>query len=169
MPMEALDKMLALAAAQLNSSVAEGSESVHTLTRSFTQMVTDLDHLLAQLQTTSADTRQISQTADELRSSINTAVVAFQFYDRLTQRIAHTSDSLNDIKSLLSDNQRTQQIEAWTDLQQGIKHSYTMEAERLMFEHIMAGHSIDDAVAIYQQHKKQQPTNEADNGDIEFF
>ena len=169
-PIEQLNVLLSLAIAQLESSVAEGSESVKTLTDSFTKMVSDLDQLLAQVQHTSENTCNIAATGDELRASINTAVMAFQFYDRLTQRIDHTGHTLGLIQELMADHQHSSNSNSWIDLQHEVKQSYTMEAERLMFDHIITGNSIASALTIYHQHaNNQQQVIAADDGDIEFF
>ena len=169
-PIEQLNVLFSLAIAQLDSSVAEGSESVKTLTDSFTKMVSDLDHLLAQIQQTSENTSSIAATADELRASINMAIIAFQFYDRLTQRIDHTGHTLGLVQKLMMDQQQSSNSNTWIDLRHNIKQSYTMEAERLMFDHIMAGNSVASALSIYHQHANyQQRVMTADDGDIEFF
>lgn len=158
--------LLALAVAQLDSSITEGSDSVELLTRSFTKMVTELDHLFEQLQQDDANNRSLLTTGDALRDSINSAVIAFQFYDRLTQRIAHVSDSLRQLNNLLPNTTINEDLNKWHTFKNTIRSSYTMEAERQMFDHIMAGHSIDEGIKKYEQ---TQRMDDSTNDDVEFF
>ena len=70
---------------------------------------------------------------------------------------------MND-PSALYDPQR------WHALQEKIKSSYTMEAERIMFEHILRGHSIEEALEIYRHHFDNAEQGKKQDGDeIELF
>ncbi|MCD8521036.1 MAG: hypothetical protein LRY66_15915 [Saccharospirillaceae bacterium] len=163
--------MLALAVAQIDSSLHEGNQSINKLTTSFTAMADNSQKLL-QL-AASADsgmTPEAGQIASELQQEIQQAIIAFQFYDRLTQRLEHVGDSLERMGHLIADAKQRYQSGAWNGLQKHIKSNYSMEAERIMFEHIMAGHSVTEALEIYRHHfDKQAQDNFSTNDDIEFF
>ena len=71
---------------------------------------------------------------------------------------------------LIADPAQRYQPRPWDGLQQEIKSNYTMEAERIMFEHIMAGHSVAEALEIYHHHFSQQDADDfGTNDDIELF
>ena len=60
--------------------------------------------------------------------------------------------------------------ERWHALQERIKNSYTMDAERIMFEHILRGHSIEEALEIYRHHfKLTEARKDEGDDDVELF
>jgi len=165
--------MLALAVAQIDTSLHEGHQSVNQLTENFTAMANNTQKILQLAQQQSGETNQeISAVAGEINQEIQQAVVAFQFYDRLTQRLEHVGDSLERMGHLIERPDSRYHAESWRDLQQHIKGNYTMEAERIMFEHIMAGNTVADALEIYHHHFNQNESNDESFGtddEIELF
>ncbi len=169
--------MLALTVAQIETSMKEGDKSVNQLTESFTDLATHSQEIIAEAQKLDenipheAKIRQNMLTAAEgLSGKIQQAVIAFQFYDRLSQRLDHASHNLEKIGHLISDSGERYEESAWRKVQNEIKNSYTMEAERIMFEHIMRGHSVAEALEIYhhQFNKSEQEAFNTDD-DVEFF
>jgi len=175
--------MLALAIAQIDTSLQEGTQSVEQLTTNFTAMANNTQKILElseqqpsndQLQSSDQpqlnNHQQITHIAHEVNSEIQQAVIAFQFYDRLTQRLEHVGDSLERMGHLIGNASERYQAASWRALQEHIKGNYTMEAERIMFEHIMAGNSVAEALEIYHHHFDQSQ-NEAFGTDdeIELF
>ncbi|MBU2099366.1 MULTISPECIES: hypothetical protein [Oceanospirillaceae] len=163
--------MLALAIAQIDTSLHEGNQSINKLTSSFTAMA-DNSQKLVQLAAAHRDDlpQKTGEIASELQQEIQQAIIAFQFYDRLTQRLEHVGDSLERMGHLIGNAEQRYKAGAWNSLQQHIKSNYTMEAERIMFEHIMAGHSVAEALEIYRHHfDKQAQDTFGTNDDIEFF
>lgn len=144
--------MLALAIVQIESSMTDGEQSVNTLTHSFTEMaqyvakIRDVSHEISSGKL-DRHKRTITHNTQELEDSIREAVVAFQFYDRISQRLDHVCNSLDRLGGLLSDKDAQDAPEKWQALQNSIETSYTMEAERIMFEHILQGQSIPTAKA----------------------
>ena len=163
--------MLALAVAQIDTSLHEGNQSINKLTTSFTAMAGNSQKLLQLAASADSDMPQkAGQIAGELQQEIQQTIIAFQFYDRLTQRLEHVGDSLERMGHLIGNAEQRYQSVAWNTLQQHIKSNYTMEAERIMFEHIMAGHSVAEALEIYRHHfDKQAQDNFNTDDDIEFF
>jgi len=168
--------MLALAVAQVESSMKDGAQSVDTLTQSFTHMAKYIKKIRTVTQKVTPSTLStfqevIENTALTLEENVQDAVVAFQFYDRISQRLEHVCNSLDQLGGLINDPSSLYSPDRWHTLQEDIKSSYTMEAERIMFEHILKGHSIEDALEIYRQHVESAAANESDeDGDeIELF
>lgn len=165
--------MLALAVAQIEASMAEGDESISTLSNAFTFIAASLhdwrEKQTAALTQSAIDQSQIDaleQNADSVQAQVNNAIIAFQFYDRLTQRLHHVKSSLLDLGDLIGDGSRLYNPEAWQSLQQGIKKSYTMEAERAMFDAILQGASVEEALNTFRA--SQSAVSESED-DIELF
>jgi hypothetical protein len=168
--------MLSLAVAQVESSMTDGDQSVNTLTESFTHMAKYIKRIrtVAQKVTPSTLTsfqEVIENTAKTLEENVQDAVVAFQFYDRISQRLEHVCNSLNQLGDIINDPTALYNPDSWNTLQKEIKSSYTMEAERIMFEHILKGHSIKEALEIYRHHfeKAAVDASNDDRDEIELF
>ncbi len=169
--------MLALTIAQIETSMKEGDKSVNQLTSSFTDLASHSQEIMEEAKKLDknipheAEIREkMLNTAEGLNGKIQQAVIAFQFYDRLSQRLDHASNSLEDIGHLIANSSQRYEEEAWRKMQENIKSSYTMEAERIMFEHIMRGHSVAEALEIYQHHFNKTADEAFDtDDDIEFF
>lgn len=166
--------MLCLAICQIETSMTDSNQSVDTLTRSFTDLA---EHSLAveaqiqalndpsQLESFKAD---LTNTSAQMREQIGKAITAFQFYDRTSQRLDHVARSLEKVTLIMRDRDRLNDPEAWQNVQNQVRGSYTMEAERIMFEHIMRGATVAEALEIYQHHFALE--GEQDNGDeVELF
>lgn len=169
--------MLALTVAQIETSMKEGDKSVNQLTDSFTDLASHSQEIIEEAQKLDVNTphealirKSMLQAAEGLTGKIQQAVIAFQFYDRLSQRLDHASHSLEKIGHLIADSGERYEENAWRKVQDEIKSSYTMEAERIMFEHIMRGHSVAEALEIYQhQFNKDEEGNFNTDDDVEFF
>ena len=169
--------MLALTVAQIETSMKEGDKSVNQLTDSFTDLASHSQEIISEAQKLDINIpheaqirKNMLQSAEGLSGKIQQAVIAFQFYDRLSQRLDHASHSLEKIGHLIADSGERYQEDAWRNVQEDIKSSYTMEAERIMFEHIMRGHSVAEALEIYhhQFQKEKDETFDTDD-EVELF
>lgn len=163
--------LLAIAATQIETSFQEGDDAVDTLTSSFTTIAEQAQFLLSYLDKTSCEIPSTMRDAAEvIHKEVDKAVISFQFYDRLSQRIRHASESLEKTGHLLTDSKRRYVETEWTKLQEDIRTNYTMEAEHIMFRHILAGHTIAEAIEIFHQNMSD-PSNNATHcdDDIELF
>ena len=107
-----------------------------------------------------AGTRQIAD-------KIHAAIMAFQFYDKLVQRLDHVCQSLGGLSSVVADQRRLYNPGEWVALQQQIRGKYTMEEERAMFDAVLHGIPVKEAVETYLHARMEQV--EASGGDIELF
>ncbi len=140
--------MLNLAVAHIKRSMLDGDESVHALSNSFTDMV-GLNKVIQEASsklTDSPDKRAIENACNEIAEKTNSALVAFQFYDILTQRLDHICSSLSAMSELFADNERLNTPYEWAALQEKIKAKYSIQADRDMFEAILAGKSVEEAL-----------------------
>lgn len=167
--------MLYLAVCQIEATMSDANGSVDTLTSSFTTLAEHTHDMSTKVQGVGEATElatikdDISSTAKEIQTNISQAIQAFQFYDRVCQRVDHVARSLEKVTNLLDDNTSLNDDGAWQNLQQTIKSSYTMEAERIMFEFIMRGGSVTEALEIYRHHFEKNQESEDDDDEIELF
>lgn len=164
--------MLNLAVAQIDQSMHEGNASVDTLASSFTALATNLGDIhssIDQLDSNNNDNDEIKVTIKDAAATatdkVQSAIIAFQFYDKLTQRLDHVSHSLSSLTQLISDPASLYSPPQWRALQDSIRAKYTMEEERRMFDKVLAGASIEEALAEF----KLEMTSNHQNDDIELF
>lgn len=167
--------MLYLAVCQIEATMNDANESVDTLTSGFTTLAEHTHDMSYKVQSVGEATEMeaikddISSTAKEIQSKISQSVQAFQFYDRVCQRVDHVARSLEKVTNLLGDSDAINNDDAWQTLQHSIKSSYTMEAERIMFEFIMRGGAVDEALEIYRHHFEKNQDSDEDDDEIELF
>lgn len=161
--------MLSLSAGQIEAAMRDSNSSVEVLTDSFTSMAGYMrlisDNLNKLREDTSHDgTREnILGATDQVSTMIHQAIIAFQFYDKLVQRLGHVCHSLSDLSGLVSDMRRLYNPAEWVDLQSRIKAKYSTQEERLMFDSVMQGMPVDVAIQQYMDALKNK------NDDIELF
>lgn len=169
--------MLYLSAAQIESSMREGTQAVHELTdalvsiSSASQKINDsiVDLEIADLDESSLQDAKASN--DDISQHIKDSVVACQFHDRISQRLEHVTGSLSRVCELIAMPDSYDDPEAWRSLQEEIRSGYTMESEKIMFEHIMMGMSVKEALEIYHHEFQKEEASAADSSDdeIELF
>lgn len=169
--------MLYLSVCQIETSMSDSSRSVQELVDSFTILA---DHsktvdahvqALSSLEDLDKVQQEVKDTTFEMQQKINRAVTAFQFYDRISQRLDHIARGLEQVTRVLNNNSQRNDKSAWIAVQDRVKSSYSMEAERLMFEHILRGASVEEALEIYHHNFDNLKNDEIDeDGDeIELF
>lgn len=149
--------MLSLSVVQIKVSMQEGDYSVNRLTDNFVQLVEDITQILeklksdVELEALTGIKSKIDNISGDIINRVNEGIVAFQFYDRLTQRLDHIAHGLEEVGKIIADDARRNDNMQWDNLQQGIRRQYTMEAERKMFDAIKSGQSVQEALSLYQQ------------------
>lgn len=168
--------MLIVAVCQIEATLNDSNSSVDTLTQSFIQLARHTNEVSAQIQNVSkveeleSFKNDIANTALEMGRNINSSIQAFQFYDRICQRLGHISSSLEEVSGVMSDDKLIHEPDAWEKIQDNLKNSYTMEAEHIMFEFILRGGSVKEALEIYKHHFSQvADNNDSTNDEIELF
>ena len=168
--------MLCLAMAQIETTLNDSSCSVGELTDTFTGMAQDalkVAQLCNELNSASQwETRrnELADTAARISQQMNRSIVAFQFYDRLSQKLGHVNLSLTHLGELISDARRLYNPEEWRRIQDEIRSHYTMECERMMFDLIMQGATVTEALALYRhQFEQTEGLRNDSNDEIELF
>lgn len=166
--------LICVAIVQIKTSLAESGHSMSYLTESFTRIATMACQINNDI--TASDTAEsntaIVNAASEIQQEINGCITSFQFYDRITQRLDHVSEGLLDLNKVLGDPAHLYNPNSWKEIQDGIKSSYSMEEERIMFEHVMLGASVEEALEVYNHNfRNRVSTVEEQNSedDIELF
>ncbi len=158
--------MLILSAIQVEDMLNESDISVNTLTESFTSIVEHMqainDHLLL-LNSCNIRDEAIACCA-ETTDKIQASIIAFQFYDRMQQCLLHVTSNLKGLSELVENPNRLYNPAEWRQFQHEIRSRYTMESEKLMFDAIVEGRSVQEALEIKNAHKVQ---DQSDN--IELF
>lgn len=166
--------MLNLAVAQIDESMNDGNSSVATLSESFTSLATNLRDIQSSVrlmkdEEVDADKLKliIEGSTTTALDKVDSAIMAFQFYDKLTQRLDHVSRSLGSLTTLISDPSALYSPTEWRTLQHSIRSKYTMEEERIMFDKVIAGVPIEEALADFRQTVLSRINTEED--EIELF
>lgn len=158
--------MLNLAVAQISGAMKDGDDSVNVLTDSFTGM---MDHIQVMEEAADrlmpgAEQSTIKENCQQVGGQMQEAVVAFQFYDKLSQRLNHLSNSLASFAELMASPALMHDPDAWHLLQEEIKSRYTIETDKAMFDAILDGKSVAEAL-----HQLKTKTQEKMADDIELF
>lgn len=157
--------MINVAVSRIEHAMVEGNDSFTSLSQSFV----DIAHSAKQM---SDDVQQlddspahekINQNCMAISGKVESSIIAFQFYDRLSQRMALVSKTLNSLTEILKHPDKKDIRDEWTALQNTIRSKYTLDADQEMFDSVLNGTSIEDAlkaaVKIIEQHEE----------DVEFF
>lgn len=158
-------KLLNVSAAQVDAILQESEASVNTLTESFTDIVGSMqaitDHLLALEASGKKD--EVLACCTETKDKIQSAIIAFQFYDRMQQCLQHVTSNLRGLSKLVEVPERLYNPNEWLEFQKQIRSRFTMESEKMMFDAILQGKSIEDAIVAKNALLKEQ------SDDIELF
>lgn len=161
--------MLELAAVQIETAMKDSNSSVEVLTNSFTTMAGYMQSISQTVQTLPDEgeiglaKQNLSGVSEHVSSMVHQAIIAFQFYDKLVQRLAHVGISLGDLSDLVSSSGRLFNPNEWVNLQQKIKAKYTTREEIAMFEAVMQGMPVQEAVDKFIAEMQGNPD------DIELF
>lgn len=160
--------MLGLCEAQMESALQESDKAVDTLIQVFTTLV-DATRSVSAL-TENLPTELKGSLGTDLESKLATiskqmgaAVMAFQFYDKLTQRLGHVRYSLSTLALFVCDRNQTAQPEQWKRLLNTMRRLYKTEEERQIFQMIMDGIASDNPTTV------PVAVEEAKAGEVELF
>lgn len=165
--------MLELAAGQVEAAMKDSNSSVDVLADTFTSLVDTLQHIEAAVDTlpdTIGNGLVKSEIQDNTRlvtSKVHQAIVAFQFYDKLAQRLDHVCHGLEGLSRLVSDNERLYTPTEWKTLQDEILAKYTMVEERAMFDAVLHGATVKEALETYMAVRMAEI--ESSGGEVELF
>jgi hypothetical protein len=105
------------------------------------------------------------KSCTETSARIQDSIIAFQFYDRLQQCLHHVTSNLKGLSSLVESPERLYNPFEWHKFQMEIRSRYTMESEKIMFDAVLQGKTIEEALVI----KEAAEAEQTDDDDIELF
>ena len=161
-----------LAAAQIRVAVTESGDNIDVLTHSFREIVNQDNQIRENIEQLPNDSEtkkikdDIARLSTELRANVNNAVVAFQFYDRLCQRLDHTSKCLKRL-SEIEDHHLKSSSDELIKLRDNVYNHFTMIEERQLFDAVLSSKDFEQAIEEYAKARMQSLEEEDD--DIELF
>jgi len=153
-------RALKLAVAQISMSLKESSSSIESLIGSITGMAGCIRHIEQPGNVAATDTKEQCTLAGEYMQQ---AVSAFQFYDRLTQRITHIKENLREIIKVV-EAPGQQHASMWKSLQEKVLSVYSLEQEQRMYQALLHGISAENVIT-----NSPEAAAQTKNNDIELF
>ncbi len=173
--------ILNLSIAQIELSISEGDHSVNALIDSFRFMSQHIEEIqsatkqIGSISTDNSDLQQqhsllLSQT-DELALKMQQAIIAFQFYDKLSQRLGHVSHGLSGLAEIVSHEMRVKDATEWETFKKSVRRGTTMREEEELFELIFDQHIPSvQAIEIMKERMSQRMHEEQkQHEEIELF
>jgi hypothetical protein len=143
--------MLGIVVAQVRHAMEDSSASLNTLASSFSATSAHIEALKEALlevgQQLPAELNVEARVAEINEQNIK-SVMAFQFYDRLSQRLDHVCGTVSALAALVADRQALFVPAEWQKLQERIRSQYTMEQEKMLFDAILKGVPIAEAITL---------------------
>ncbi len=171
--------VLNLSVAQIDLSITEGDNSVNTLIDSFTYMSQHIEKIqesslkIVSLAGESAQALQneLQSEASELAIKMNQAIVAFQFYDKLSQRLEHVSHGISGLAEIVSHEMRVKDAAEWETFKANVRQGTTMREEEELFELVFDQDiPVDEAISIMKERMKQRMhATEEEEDEFELF
>jgi len=150
--------LLDLCEAQMASALRDSDQSVDVLVRAFTELVKTsrmLSDAAKQLPPvapgTTPDRDELNRRCDAVSHQINDAIMAFQFYDKLSQRMGHVRHSLSTLAMFICNRKQIQQREYWLKLLTSLRRLYRTAEERAAFDLVAEGATADEVRACIQE------------------
>jgi hypothetical protein len=172
-PEQQIAQMLELCEAQMESATCESDLAVDTLVKAFSSLAETARSIKAATASLTAEQRAVLGDLDILKKlesidrQMSSAVVAFQFYDKLTQRLGHVRYSLSTLAMFVCDRAQATQREQWRRLFTTLKRLYRTQEEKEIFQMMVEGASADEARDHI--HQSTQTLKIAAAGEIELF
>lgn len=173
--------VLNLSIAQIELSITEGDNSVNALIDSFRFMTQHIEEIqsatekMSEIETDDVVFHKqhsflLNQTG-ELAQKMQQAIIAFQFYDKLSQRLGHVSHGLSGLAEIVSHEMRVKDEAEWNDFKQTVRRGTTMREEEELFELIFDQHipSMQAIEIMKERMMKRMGQQQEEQEDIELF
>lgn len=142
--------MLNVAVSRIERAMIEGDDSVTTLSESFVGIANSTKEIISETKKLddSPVKNSINESCKSISGQVDNSIIAFQFYDRLSQRMAMVSKTLSSLSEVLNDPDKTNTQNEWIALQDTIRSKYTLDADQEMFDAVLMGTPIEEALKI---------------------
>lgn len=149
--------ILNLSVAQIELSITDGDHSVNALIDSFkymSQHIEEIKEATEKMGETGSNSTEFQDQynllqgqTSELGQKIQQAIIAFQFYDKLTQRLEHVSYGLSGLSEIVSHEMKVKNVKEWEAFKSAVRRGTTMREEEELFE-LIFDQKIPPAEAI---------------------
>ena len=155
--------MLNVAVSRIEHAMCEGDHSFTQLSESIVCIAKSAKEIVSESQNLddSSIKNTINESCKNISGQVENSIVTFQFYDRLSQRMSLVSKTLSSLTEVLNDPNKTNNQNEWIALQDTIRSKYTLDADQEMFDAILSGTSIEEALKI--------TVKKTDDEEIELF
>ena len=155
--------MINVAVSRIEHAMIEGDDSFTKLSESFVGIAKSAREIISESKNLddSPTKNTINESCKNISEQVDHSIVTFQFYDRLSQRMSMVSKTLSSLTEVLNDPNKTNNQNEWVALQDTIRSKYTLDADQEMFDAVLSGTSIEEALKI--------AVKKTDEEDIEFF
>jgi len=157
----------------MESALGESDLAVDALIKAFSgladsaQTINAVAAKLTPEQREAAGGGDLKKQMESIAQQMSTAIVAFQFYDKLTQRLGHVRYSLSTLALFVCDRAQTSQRDQWKRLFTTLKRLYRTEEEKQIFQMMVEGASAEEARDHI--HQSTQTLRIGTAGEIELF
>jgi hypothetical protein len=167
-PEQQIARLLSLCEAQMESALSESDVAVQELVKSFAGLI-EAGQALGSMseKAPEAGMPDLAAQLDALSKQTAAAIVAFQFYDKLTQRLGHVRYSLSALAMFVCDRAKTGERDQWRRMFATLRRLYRTEEERQLFRMMVEGASAEEAREHIQQ--STLTLRAAPTGEIEIF
>jgi len=164
-------KMLTVATGQIDLSLKVGDKSVDVVGAAFEELLAHVGSITSTMKEMTAENFEdkkhvIKILCEHTEKQTQSFIVAFQFYDELSQRMNHVASGLSGLSELISDKEKFKKSTEWKHLKESIREKYTIQSEIDMFDAVMKGESIIDALKVLLT---ERPEVEEVFNDVEMF
>ena len=167
-PEQQIARLLSLCEAQMESALSESDVAVQELVKSFAGLI-EAGQALGSMseKAPQAGGTDMAAQLDALKKQTAAAIVAFQFYDKLTQRLGHVRYSLSALAMFVCDRAKSGERDQWRRMFATLRRLYRTEEERQLFRMMVEGASAEEAREHIQQ--STLTLRAAPTGEIEIF
>jgi len=131
-----LHQFLNLGVAQLDAALRESDAQVDKIAQCLATLSSDVQQLESRVQ--SEPGAKCADLATSLRDSLQSAIKALQFYDKLIQRLTHVRAGLAIPADATTDPAAPATID-WNSILDQVRGRYSMVEERVLFDFMMRG------------------------------
>jgi ribosomal protein L16 Arg81 hydroxylase len=162
--------LLDLCEAQMEAAMRDSDSSVDHLVKAFTDLVDasrSMSELAGKMPPVQNDVTatELNRRAELVAKQVNEAIVAFQFYDKLSQRMGHVRHSLTTLALFVCNRKHTQDRDHWHKLLTSLRRLYRTQEELAVFDLVAEG-ATADAVRAAVTHDE---TKHSEASSVELF
>ena len=156
-------RVLSIAISRIEIALLDGNKDVAVLTESFVGILNSAKQLDASVKAleNSAEKEAIEYQCQQISNRVQSAIIAFQFYDKLSQRMVQASKILVKLTEVLNNQVKSVEAKTWQELENLVRSSYTLDPDLPLLNDILSGISVEDAL--------KNAATQSDEKDIEFF